>query len=77
MEDSKSRIDSPWRVIIVEQDTNDDKAVADRLAQKNSTDGKGEDVQVDERNRNNNVVGIRDRANGTQDQRKGQPLRPI
>jgi hypothetical protein len=61
----------------MEQDTNDNEAIADRLAQENSTDGKGEDVQVDERNRNNNVVGIRDRANGTQDQRKGQPRRPI
>ena len=61
----------------MEQDTNADEAIADRLAQENSTDGKGEDVQVDERNRNNNVVGIRDRANGAQDQRKGQPRRPI
>ncbi len=35
----------------MEQDTNYDEAVADLLAQKNSTDGKREDVQVDERNR--------------------------
>jgi len=61
----------------MEQDTNDNEDIAGCLAQDNSTDGKGEDVQVDERNRNNNVVGIRDRANGTQDQRKAQPRRPI
>ena len=61
----------------MEQDTNYDEAVADLLAKKNSTDGKREDVQVHERNRNNEMVGIGDRANGTQDQRKGQPRRPI
>ena len=52
----------------MEQDANDDEAVADLLAQKNSTDGEREDVQVDERNRDNEMVGIRDRADGPQDQ---------
>src|SRR5882762_2540163 len=77
VEDAKPRIDNTRRVIIVEQDTDDDKAVADLVSQKNSTHGKREDVQVNERNRHNEVVGIRDRANGPQDQCKGQPRRSI
>src|SRR6266849_2497699 len=59
----------------MEQDTNYDEAVADLLAQKNSADGKREDVEVDKRNRNNEMVGIRDSANSTQDQDKWQPNR--
>src|SRR2546425_208596 len=61
----------------MDQDANDDEAVADLLAQKNSTDGKRQDVQVDQRNRNNEMVGIRDRANGPQDQCDGQPRRSV
>jgi hypothetical protein len=56
----------------MEQDANDDKAVGDLLAQENSTDGDAKDAQVDERNRNNEVVGM-----DTQDQYKWQPRRPI
>jgi hypothetical protein len=61
----------------MEQNANDDEAVADLLAQKNSTDGEREDVQVDERNRNNEMVGIPDCTNGPQDQCKGQPRQSI
>jgi hypothetical protein len=49
----------------MEQDTNDDKAVADLLAQKNSTDGKRQDVQVDKRNRDYAMVCISNSANGS------------
>ena len=77
MEDSKPRIDTARGVIIMEQNTEDNKAVADFLSQKNGTDYKREDVQVNERNRNNDVIGIRDRADGTQNQGKGQPRRTI
>jgi hypothetical protein len=52
----------------MEQDTNDDKAVADFLTQENRAENKREQIEVDKRNRNNEVVGIRDCANGPQDQ---------
>jgi hypothetical protein len=61
----------------MEQDTNDDEAVTDLLAQKNGTDRKGENVQIYEGNRNNKMVGIRDSTNGPQDQHKWQPRRSI
>ena len=61
----------------MEQGTNDDEAVADLFVQKNRADGDGKDVQVDERNRNNDVVGVPDRAKGPQDQYKWQPRRSI
>jgi len=77
VEDPKSRIDGPRREIIMEQDANSDEAVADSSAQKNCGDAKREYVEVDERNRNNEMVGIRDRANGPQDQHKWQPRRSI
>jgi len=64
VEDSNRWVNRPPGIRIMEQDANDDEAVADLLAQKNSADGKWENVQVDERNRNNEMVGIRDRANG-------------
>jgi hypothetical protein len=47
----------------MEQNANDDEVVGDLLAQENSTDGDGKDVQVDERNRNNEVVGMAPKTN--------------
>jgi hypothetical protein len=44
VENPKPRIYTPRRIITMEQNTNDDKAVANPLAQKNSTDGNGKDV---------------------------------
>ena len=75
VQDSNRRVYRPLGIRIMEQDANGDEAVADLLAQENSTDGKREDVQVDERKRNNEMVRIRDRADGSQDQYKWQPRR--
>ena len=46
----------------MEQDANDDQAVADFPAQKNCPNGKGQDVKVDKRNRNDVMVCIGDCA---------------
>jgi hypothetical protein len=67
MEDAKAHIDIPRRVIIVEQDTKGDKAVADYLAKENRAHAKREYVEVDKRNRNHVMVCIGDRANRSQD----------
>jgi len=77
MEDAECRNYSSRRVIIMKQNTNDDKAVADLPAQKDRADGDGKDVQVDEGNRNDEVVCVRDRAKGSQDQCEWHPGRSI
>jgi hypothetical protein len=77
VEDPKSRVDMPRGVIIMEQDTNGDKAIADFPAQENRADANREYIEVDKRNRDNEMVCIRDRTSRPQDQDKWQPRRPI
>ena len=67
----------PRRVIVVEQDANCDEAVTNFLAQENRSDGKREKVEVDKRNRDNEMVCVRDRAKRAQDQNERQPRRSI
>ena len=67
----------PRRVIIMEQDASRDEAITNFLAQENRSDGKRENVEVDQRNRNNEMVCVRDGAKCAQDQNKRQPCRSI
>src|SRR4029077_12121432 len=77
VEDSKARFEISRGVIVMEQDTNRDEAIADFPAQENRADTKRENVEVNKRNRNNEMVCIRDRAKRPQDQYEWQPRRSI
>src|SRR5579859_164388 len=73
VEDAKPKADISGGVIVMEQDTDRDEAIADFPAQENCTDGKREDVEVEKRNRNNEVVRIRYSANRPEDQHEWEP----
>src|SRR4029077_7522121 len=77
MENPEPWVQIPRRVIVVEQDANRDEAVTNFLAQENRSDGKREKVEVDERNRDNEMVCVRDRAKRAQDKNERQPRRSI
>ena len=77
MEDPKLRVEIPRGVIVMEQDTNHDEAIVDFPAQENRADTKRENVEVNKRNRNNEMVCISDRAKRPQDQYEWQPRRSI
>src|SRR4029077_13799604 len=76
VEDSKSRIYALRRIVVMEQDANDGKAVADYSAKESRADDNRKDAKVDQRKRNNEVVRISDCNNRTQDQHEGNPCRP-
>jgi len=77
VEDPKPRADIPRGEKIVEQNTNGDEAIAEFPLQEDRANAKREDVEVDKRNRENEMVRIRDRANRSQDQHERQPRRSI
>ena len=77
MEEPESQVDVPRGIKIMEQDTNHDEAIAGFPAQEYRANGKREYVEVDKRNRNNEMICIRDRANRPQHQEEWQPRRSI
>jgi hypothetical protein len=77
VEDAQPWVQTARRVVVVKQDANCDKAVTNFFAQENRTEGKGEKIQVDERNRDNEMVCICDRGKRAQDQNERQPGRSV
>jgi hypothetical protein len=62
MEDPEPWVQIPRGVIVMEQDANRDEAITNLPAQENRSDGKREKVEVNKRNRDNEMVCVRDRA---------------
>ena len=60
---------------IMEQNASYDEGVADLLAQENSTDDKRQSIEVNERERNNEMIRISDPGNRGNDQYELQPCR--
>ena len=73
VEDPKPRVDVPRGAIIMKQDTSGDEAVADFPAEENRAYGKREDIEVDKRDRNNDMICICYGGNRPQDQNDWQP----
>src|SRR5690349_19439459 len=62
---------------IMEQDTCHDKTIADFLAQEDRANGKRQGVEVNKRERNNEMVRVGDPGNRRQDQYEWGPSRSI
>jgi len=61
----------------MEQDTHGDEAVADFPAEENRAYGKREDIEVDKRDRNNDMICICYGSNRPQDKSTGSQLPPL
>jgi hypothetical protein len=61
----------------MKQDANRDQAIAYFSAKENSTDDKGQNVKINKRHRDNEMVGVTDNCNRAQYKYEWQPSRPF